>query len=156
MRASRLTAGFTLIELLLTVAIIGIAAGVVSLSLRGDEARKLREEGDRLAALFRMASSEARVGGRALVWEADLSGYHFRPLVADAATELREELRRPRNWAVEVRRVETRQLVFAREPVREPAVLEIATPQHKLRLVLDALGNLRPADCEDPGCAASR
>ena len=155
MRASGLTAGFTLIELLLTVAILGIAAGVVSLSLRGDEARKLREEGDRLAALFRMASSEARVGGRALVWEADLSGYRFRPLVADASTVLRDELR-PRSWAVEVRRVETRQLVFAREPVREPAVLEIATPQHKLRLVLDALGNLRPVDCEDPGCAASR
>jgi len=156
MRASGLTAGFTLIELLLTVAILGVAAGVVSLSLRGDEARKLREEGDRLAALFRMAASEARVGGRALVWEADLSGYRFRPLVADAAVELREELRRPRSWAVEVRRIETRQLLFAREPVREPAVLEIATREHKLRLALDALGNLRPADCEDPGCAASR
>jgi general secretion pathway protein H len=155
MRASGLTAGFTLIELLLTVAIIGVAAGVVSLSLRGDEARKLREEGDRLAALFRIAASEARVGGRALVWEADLSGYRFRPLVADASIELREELR-PRRWAVEMRRVETRQLVFAREPVREPAVLEIATPQYQLRLVLDALGNLRPADCADPGCAASR
>ena len=103
-----------------------------------------------------MAASEARVGGRALVWEADLSGYRFRPLVADAAVELREELRRPRSWAVEVRRIETRQLLFAREPVREPAVLEIATREHKLRLALDALGNLRPADCEDPGCAASR
>ena len=35
-------------------------------------------------------------------------------------------------------------------------ILEIATREHKLRLALDALGNLRPADCEDPGCAASR
>ena len=66
MRASGLTAGFTLIELLLTLAILGIAAGVVSLSLRGDEARKLREEGDRLAALFRMAkpTSPVTVFGR--------------------------------------------------------------------------------------------
>src|SRR3954469_7510997 len=98
--------GFTLIELLLTVAIIGIAAGIVSLSVRSNETRKLSEEGDRLAALFRMASSEARVGGRSLVWEADLSGYRFRPLVADATYALREELARQRAWPVQVRRVE--------------------------------------------------
>src|SRR5437762_1363545 len=72
--------GFTLIELLLAVAIIGITAGIVSLSVRGADAGKLAEEGDRLAALFRMAASEARVGGRSLVWEADLAGYRFRPL----------------------------------------------------------------------------
>src|SRR5512144_2608853 len=94
--------GFTLIELLLTVAIIGIAAGVVSLSVRGAESRKLAEEGDRLAALFRMASSEARVGGRSLVWEADLSGYRFRPLVADNTYELREDLARERPWRIEL------------------------------------------------------
>jgi general secretion pathway protein H len=156
MRTVGFTAGFTLIELLLTVAIIGIAAGVVSLSVRGSEARKLAEEGDRLAALFRMAQSEARVSGRALVWEADLSGYRFRPLVADAARPLREELARERSWAVEVRRVDTRQVLFAREPLREPATLEIATPEHRLRLALDALGNLRRVDCEDAACAASR
>ncbi|TMH70924.1 MAG: type II secretion system protein GspH [Betaproteobacteria bacterium] len=150
MRASGLTAGFTLIELLLTVAIIGIAAGVLTLSLRGDEARKLREEGERLSALFRMAQSEARVGGRPLVWEADLSGYRFR---GDA---LREELARERRWAVEVKRVETRRLLFAREPLREPAIVEIATEEHRLRLALDALGNPGPADCEDPRCVASR
>jgi general secretion pathway protein H len=147
--------GFTLIELLLTVAIIGIAAGIVSLSVRGNETRKLSEEGDRLAALFRMASSEARVGGRSLVWEADLSGYRFRPLVADASYSLREELARERRWPVEVRRVETRELVFSREPVREPATVDIATDDHRLRLALDALGNLRP-ECTDAACAASR
>jgi general secretion pathway protein H len=147
--------GFTLIELLLTVAIIGIAAGIVSLSVRGNETRKLSEEGDRLAALFRMASSEARVGGRSLVWEADLSGYRFRPLVADASYSLREELARERHWPVEVRRVETRELVFSREPVREPATVDIATDDHRLRLALDALGNLRP-ECTDAACAASR
>src|SRR5437660_3747052 len=127
MRASGLTAGFTLIELLLTVAIIGIAAGVVSLSLRGDEARKLAEEGDRLAALFRMAASEARVGGRALVWEADLAGYRFRPLVVDATYPMREELARERAWPVPVRRVEAHEIVFTREPLRRPATLEIDT-----------------------------
>ena len=145
--------GFTLIELLLTVTVIAIAAGVVSLSWRGNEARKLREEGDRLAALFRMAQSEARVGGRPLVWEADLSGYRFH---AQAPSVLREELARERRWPVDVKRIETPRVLFAREPVREPAIVEIATDDHRLRLALDALGNLGPAQCEDPRCVASR
>ena len=152
MRESR---GFTLIELLLTVAIIGVAAGVISLSVRGSETRKLTEEGDRLAALFRMAASEARVGGRTLVWEADLSGYRFRPLVADNTFNLREELARDRRWGVEVRKVDARELVFTREPVRTPATVEIATEDHRLRLALDALGNPR-TECLDASCAASR
>jgi general secretion pathway protein H len=153
MRASGATTGFTLIELLLTVAVIGIAAGVLTLSLRGDETRRLREEGDRLAALFRMAASEARVGGRTLLWEADLAGYRFRPAMPG---ELREELSRERRWGVAVKRIETPRVFFTREPLREPATLEIATAEHRLRLTLDALGNLRPAACEDPGCVASR
>src|SRR5258708_27928166 len=78
MHRSELAAGgFTLIELLLTVAIIGIAAGIVSLSVRGADARKLAEEGDRLAALFRIAASAARVSGRALVCGADPSAHRF-------------------------------------------------------------------------------
>jgi type II secretion system protein H len=151
MRAAAITAGFTLIELLITIAIIGISAGLLSLALRGDETRQLREEGERLAALFRMASSDARVGGRPLLWQADVTGYRF---VSDG--QLREELARERRWTVDVTRVETSRILFVREPVREPAMLEIATAQHLLRLELDALGNLRPAACEDPRCVASR
>ena len=147
--------GFTLIELLLTVAIIGIAAGIVSLSVRGAESRKLTEEGDRLAALFRMAASEARVGGRTLVWEATLAGYSFRPLVADSTYDLREELARSRTWGVDVRAVNAHELVFTREPLRTPATVEISTGEHRLRLALDALGNPR-TECVDSSCAASR
>ena len=147
--------GFTLIELLLTVAIIGVAAGIVTLSVRGAEMRKLSEEGDRLAALFRMAASEARVGGRTLVWQADLSGYRFRPLVADSGYLMREELSRERPWGVEVRTLGTRELMFTREPLRTPAAVEIATSDHRLRLGLDALGNPR-TECVDESCAASR
>src|SRR2546423_11173392 len=110
--------GFTLIELLLTVAIIGIAAGIVTLSVRGSEMRKLTEEGDRLAALFRMAASEARVGGRTLVWEADVSGYRFRPLVADSTYPLRDELARDRAWGVHVHAGNADQVLVAGQPQR--------------------------------------
>jgi len=147
--------GFTLIELLLTVAIIGIAAGVVTLSVRGAEMRKLNQEADRLGALFRMAASEARVGGRTLVWQADLEGYRFRPLVADSDYLLRDELARDRAWGVEVRAVEAHELMFTREPLRAPATVDIRTGDHRLRVALDALGNPR-TECVDEACAASR
>lgn len=147
--------GFTLIELLLTVAIIGVAAGIVTLSVRGTEMRKLTQEADRLAALFRMAASEARVGGRTLVWEADLAGYRFRPLVADSGYLLRDELARDRSWGFAVRAVNAHELMFTREPLRTPASVEIDTGEHRLRLALDALGNPR-TECVDESCAASR
>jgi general secretion pathway protein H len=156
MRALRANAGYTLIELLITIAIIGIAVGVVMFSLRGDDSRKLAEETDRLGALFRMASSEARTGGRALVWEADRTGYRFRALVPDATLPLPEELTRERRWPVEVRDVETHELVFAREPLREPAIVAIATRDGVLRLELDARGDLHKAGCEGAACAALR
>src|SRR5258706_6295017 len=123
--------GFTLIELLLAVAIIGITAGIVSLSVRGADARKLAEEGDRLAALFRMAASEARVGGRSLVWEADLAGYRFPPLVADATYSMREELARDRPWPVQVRPVEAHEPGSTPQPFVQPATLWTDTPRPK-------------------------
>jgi general secretion pathway protein H len=150
-------AGFTLIELLLTLAVIGIAAAVLTLSLRGGERRQLEAEAERLSALFRMAQSETRISGQSLLWEADLRGYRFRPAaVAPPNEELPEELLRQRTWPFEVRRLATRQVLFTREPVRVPAIVEIATPDHEIRLLLDALGNLRRTDCELRPCADLR
>lgn len=145
--------GFTLLELLLVVALIGIVTGVVALSVGGGE-RSLREESERLAALFHIAQSEARVSGRTLVWEADLSGYSFRHLGNDQ--ELREELSRKRSWPFAVERVSPQRVLFAREPVREPEIVDIATPSRDLRLALDPLGNLSAVDCGGARCAASR
>ena len=148
--------GYTLVELLVVIAVIGIAAGAVVLSLRGNDARRLAEEGDRLAALFRMAQSDARVSGRPVLWQADLAGYRFRALGNDGAAPLPEELARERRWPLEVRRLQRSELLFGREPLREPVEVEIATAGPVLRLALDALGNARVAACEGAGCAASR
>jgi hypothetical protein len=42
-----------------------------------------------------------------------------------------------------VRRVEGGRIVFGREPLLDPATLHIETAEREVRLVLDALGELR-------------
>ncbi len=139
-------AGFTLIELLVVIAMLGVAAAVVALSVSGGEARLLREEAARLGALFRIAQDEARITGRALVWEADTKGYRFRPLEDEAARDWSDEILRERAWPFVVRRIDGGRIVFGREPLLEPATLHIATTEVETRLALDALGNLKPAE----------
>jgi general secretion pathway protein H len=139
-------AGFTLIELLVVIALLGIAAAVVALSVSRSDGRLLQEETARLGALFRIAQDEARITGRALVWEADLAGYRFRPLDEEAARDWNDEVLRQRTWPFEVRRVEGGRIVFGREPLLDPATLHIATAEFEARLALDALGNLKLAE----------
>jgi general secretion pathway protein H len=138
--------GFTLIELLVVIALLGIAAAVVALSVSSSDARLLREEAARLGALFRIAQDEARITGRTLVWEADTSGYRFRPLDEEGARDWSDDVLRQRAWPFEVRSIEGGRIVFGREPLLDPTTLTIATAQTETRLVLDALGNLAPAE----------
>jgi general secretion pathway protein H len=148
--------GYTLIELLVVLAIAGIVVGLLSLTLRGDDARRLGEEGERLAALFRMAASEARLTGQPILWQADLAGYRFRALGEQPGAPITEELARERRWPLEVQRLDHAELLFGREPMREPAEVTIAARDAVVRVALDALGNAQVAACEGAGCAASR
>ena len=99
---------------------------------------------------------EADAGNRPPAPQPDLTGYWFRPAQGGEDEKLRDELARKRAWPFEVRRVETRRILFTREPLREPVVVAIETPTRELRLALDARGELRAIDCERESCAASR
>ena len=156
MAALRKPAGFTLIELLLVVLLVAVAASVAAMSVPRNGGYKLQEEGDRLAALFRMAASEARVSGRTLVWQADLAGYSFQTASGAENDKLSEELARRRAWPFEVRRLDTPRVLFTREPLREPALVRIETPEREMHLAIDAVGELRVIDCERQACAGSR
>jgi type II secretion system protein H len=147
--------GYTLIELLVAIAIIAVVAGMVALSLPGGEERRVREEAARLGALFRIAQDQARVAGRVLVWQADLEGYAFRPLDADAAS-WQDDTLRPRSWPFAVQRLEAQPIVFTREPMLSPASVRIATAASDVLISLDALGNVAVHDCGHQPCAASR
>jgi general secretion pathway protein H len=135
--------GFTLIELLVVIAIVALGVAAVALAVSSSDARMLKEETARLGALFRIAQDEARVSGRTLVWEADLEGYRFQPLDPEAARGWKDEILRPRAWPFTVQRIEGGRIVFGREPLLDPGTLHIVTTEREVRLVLDALGELR-------------
>jgi general secretion pathway protein H len=141
MTARSNAAAFTLVEMLVVLAIIGIAAGVVSLSVAPSEQRLVLEEGERLAVLFRLAQDEARVSGRPVSWQADTRGYRF-----FSGDTLRgntpDDPLRPREWPFQVQRVQAPALVFGAEPLLPPAEIRIATPTRELVLALDAFGVL--------------
>ena len=60
--------GFTLIELMVVVALIAVAAGVVSLALRDPAQTRLDTEAQRLGALLESARAQSRASGLPVVW----------------------------------------------------------------------------------------
>ena len=60
--------GFTLIELMIVVALVALAAGLVSLALRDPAATRLQTEAQRLGALLETARAESRASGLAVRW----------------------------------------------------------------------------------------
>jgi general secretion pathway protein H len=61
-------AGFTLIELMVVIALIAVAAGVVSLALRDPASTRLDTEAQRLGALLESARAESRASGLPVIW----------------------------------------------------------------------------------------
>lgn len=60
--------GFTLIELMVVVALVAVAAGLISLALPDPAARRLDHEAARLAALLEAARAESRASGLPVLW----------------------------------------------------------------------------------------
>jgi general secretion pathway protein H len=77
--------GFSLVELMVVVFVMALLAGVVVLSLPGDQ-RLARDEAQRFAARTLAARDEAISGGRAVALVVSGAGYYF-------------EVRRGGSWA---------------------------------------------------------
>nr|WP_312293844.1 GspH/FimT family pseudopilin [Brevundimonas diminuta] len=75
-RGSEQRTGFTLVELMVVIAIIGVAAGAVVLSMP-DPRPTLAVEAERFAARLTLAREEAVMTNRPVALRADAAGYGF-------------------------------------------------------------------------------
>ncbi len=92
-RRLRKPRGFTLIEVMVVVALVAIAAGVVSLALRDGRQDRLEREAARLSALLESARAEARAAALPVQWlltpEAADGAFRFVGLPASRAMPTR-------------------------------------------------------------------
>jgi general secretion pathway protein H len=72
--------GFSLIELLVVVAIVGVLALAVTLSIGGSAQRQLLREAERFQALIGQACEQAELSGREIGVIVGAGGYSFRML----------------------------------------------------------------------------
>jgi general secretion pathway protein H len=135
--------GFTLLELIVVIAILGVVVGLVTLSTAPAEHRRLAEELERLAALFRLAQDEALISGQAITWQADANGYRFYTPDGVRGEKNSDDPLRPRNWTFEVDSIESPMLVFGGEPLMTPARLHLMTAGREVTLELDAFGEMK-------------
>lgn len=154
--AGRGCRGFTLIELLTVIAIIALAAGVVTLALRDGDAAKLDEEGVRLAALLEMARTEARVAGVAVrfVPQADADAGPEAPAFRFVGLPATSAL--PQRWLdprTQVQIVGGPTLVLGPDAILPPQRLLLRLGDRRLELASDGLG---PFAVAEPPEAAAR
>lgn len=180
-RAARRARGFTLIELLVVLVVVGVVVAAIQLNLFSDDARRLRQEGERLAALLTALADESVTSASPLAVSFSERGYAFwerddarEPPAAFAsrrgevtwrarpgdelfsARELRGEIRilevRVRDRVVPFSATKPERVVFSPSGIHPPFSILLALDTLRVRVVSDAIGNLRVEDdAEEPG-----
>ena len=146
--------GFTLLELLVVLVVVGIMLGVVSVNALQSNHQKLQTDAQRLALLFQLARDEAIVRNRPTAFEASENGYHF--LVRngnrwDVINDL--DLLRERSFTFQPTSLllsngsrsdgngDALRILFGREPVDRPFVLELVAGEERATIRSDGIGH---------------
>lgn len=141
--------GFSLIELMVVVALIGLAATAVALTLP-DPRGRLEDEAGRLAARLSLARDEAVLTGRAMAVRIDAEGYAFLGFRHGGWTALEATPFRPVSWSEGVRPdlQGDEPMVLAFDPVglADPARLSLSRDGRVVALSVDASGEVRLED----------
>jgi general secretion pathway protein H len=135
--------GFTLIELMVVMALIAVAVGMVSLSLRDPAAAQLDREAVRLASLLESARAESRSAGVPLRFELPNqpgeTGFRFIGLLGG------EPL--PTQWlgeGVSAEIIGGRALMLGPEPLIGPQRIVLRLGERNLTLATDGIGPFVP------------
>jgi len=152
--------GFTLLELLVVIVLLGILAGVITISTRPDPRQALAREAERIGLLMSVAADESRLRRTPVDWEVDLHGYRFVMGPVDETTAFTtDDLLRERHWDAPLTRLAVvdlasgtaRMLVnpdapplrvpAAHEWVQAPWRLELRNDQAAVAVEFDANGH---------------
>lgn len=134
---SRLQAGFTLIEILVVVAIVGVLALALTLSVAASSDRQLEGAAERFSALLGHACEQAELRGREIGVALGAGGYVFQRLDGDAWRAFADNAElRARSWPAGLRIAITRE----GRPLAPASPGEEAAPQ----LVCFSSGELTP------------
>jgi general secretion pathway protein H len=147
--------GFTLIELMIVVALIAVAAGVVSLALRDPAGTRLETEAARLSALLEGARAESRASGLPVHWvpqgrdeteQFRFEGLHA-PLFADGGN------RSGARWldeGVSAEVVGAKAVVLGPEPLIGAQRIVLRLADQRIELATDGLGPFTVVAAEPP------
>jgi len=137
--------GFTLVELLMVVAIIGLAAGAVVLSVP-DPRPSVAEDAERFAARLSRAREEAILSNRPVAVEATPAGYGFMAFNGARWSALDEGPFGPETWtggttlapsAAAVR------IVFDPTGVADPATMTLTRERNSRTISVDGAGEVK-------------
>ena len=137
-------AGFTLVELLMVIAIIGLAAGAVVLSVP-DPRPSVAGDAERFAARLVRAREESILTNRPVAVETTPAGYAFMAFDGAAWSSLDEGPFGPETWTagttVEPSNPPVR-VVFDPTGVAEPAVLTLTRERKSRTITVDGAGEV--------------
>lgn len=135
--------GFTLVELLMTVAIIGLAAGAVVLSVP-DPRPSVAEEAERFAARLSRAGEEAVLTNRPVAVEATAAGYGFSTFDGSEWSPLTDGPFGVESWreGVSVSPTGPVRVVFDPTGVAEPATITLGRDGRAARVAVDGAGEV--------------
>ncbi|HYC75155.1 MAG TPA: GspH/FimT family pseudopilin [Brevundimonas sp.] len=132
-----------MVELLMTVAIIGLAAGAVVLSVP-DPRPSISEDAERFAARLSRAREEAVLSNRPVAVEATAAGYAFSTFDGVEWSPLTDGPFGPEAWSegVSVSPAGPVRLVFDPTGVAEPATVTLSREGRASRIAVDGAGEV--------------
>ncbi|MEN9868111.1 MAG: type secretion system protein GspH [Pseudomonadota bacterium] len=143
--------GFTLIEVMVVMVIASLLVLLVSLKGLPSSNQALQEEARRIAQLLQLARDEAIVRNKPVAFEAEGQLYRFlvkidgkwQPLTDVDVLRERSFTQSPISLSIDPRPTEPGNLriVFGREPIDKPFVLNLNTEDNHVAIRADGLGN---------------
>lgn len=132
--------GFTLVELMVVIAIVGMAAGAVVMSLP-DPRPPLGVEAERVAARLRLAREEAVLTNRTVALTSDGLSYGFERLEGGQWQPLTGVLG-DRSWGEGVKATLTARPVFDPTGGAEPSQVQLSREGYQVTVRLDGAGEM--------------